>query len=197
MEIGDLSDEDLVDEIESYNDRIETLSEYISDESDGMAREGMRDLLYRYKRTLDALLTEQSYRSSVIINNTSIDLSNFIMYSSDHVRFQDGKHVSGPHGGAPRAIKIESNIFGGRGYTVTVYNMDGFENLGQNNIQMAPKQMKIIKSESAELVLRGFGYDVMGNSFEDYGISIHFMNNEVQKCTLHMYDRNVDIDYLP
>lgn len=120
---------------------------------------------------------------------------NFVFKSSDHLRYQNGIHVAGPHGGAGRAIKVEPDIEGGEGYTVTIYNLDGIHPLWQNNVQMAPKRMKIIQQSNDKVTLRGFGVDRMGASFADYGITIHFKNDEVEKCVLHMYDRHVDIEY--
>jgi tetratricopeptide (TPR) repeat protein len=116
---------------------------------------------------------------------------NFVFNSSDHLRHENGRHVSGPHGGAPRAVKVEPNITGNAGYTVTMFNTDG-----QYVVQMAPKQMKIIQQTNDKVVLRGYGYDNMGSSFADYGLSIHYKNGIVEKCILHMHDRNVDIEYL-
>jgi hypothetical protein len=45
---------------------------------------------------------------------------NFVFKSPDHIRYENGRHVSGPHGGAGRAVKVEPNISGGEGYTVTL-----------------------------------------------------------------------------
>ena len=120
----------------------------------------------------------------------------FVFKSSDHLRYENGKHVSGPHGGAGRAVKVEPNISGGEGLTVTLYNLDGNHPVWQNNVQMAPKQMKIIKETDDKIVLRGYGHDAMGASFVDYGLSIYYKNGIVEKCILHMHDRNVDIEYL-
>ena len=116
----------------------------------------------------------------------------FTFNSSDHLRYQNGKLVSGPHGGAPRAVKVEPNISGNKGCTVTMFNTDG-----QNVVQMAPKQMKVIQQNSEKVVLRGFGQDLMGASFDDYGLTINYANGQVVKCILHMHDRNVNIEYLP
>jgi hypothetical protein len=121
---------------------------------------------------------------------------NFLFKSFDHIRYENGRHVSGPHGGANRAVKVEPNINGGEGYTVTLYNLDGNHPVWQNNIQMAPKQMKIVNQTSDKIVLRGYGSDSMGNTFSDYGLSINLKNGSVEKCILHMHDRNIDIEYL-
>lgn len=121
---------------------------------------------------------------------------NFTFKSSDHLRYENGIHVSGPHGGAGRAVKVEPNITGGKGFSVTLYNLDGNHPVWQNNVQMAPKQMDIIQQTEEQVVLRGYGYDNMGSSFADYGLTIHFENGEVNECILHMHDRGVDIKYL-
>lgn len=133
----------------------------------------------------------------------------FLFKSSDHLRYENGKHVSGPHGGARRAVKVEPNINGGEGYTVTVYNLDGNHPVWQNNVQMAPKQMKLVdierpfqsnlmrmvQGDKKTIILRGYGHDAMGATFADYGLTINMKDAEVEKCTLHMYDRGVDIEY--
>jgi hypothetical protein len=60
----------------------------------------------------------------------------FVFKSPDHIRYENGKHVSGPHGGAGRAIKVEPNINGGEGVSVTMYNLDGNHPVWQNNVQI-------------------------------------------------------------
>ncbi|MCA6444096.1 MAG: hypothetical protein IM600_11765 [Bacteroidetes bacterium] len=117
----------------------------------------------------------------------------FVFLSSDHLRYENGRHVSGPHGGAPRAVKVEANISGNEGFTVTMFNTDG----GQAVVQMAPKQMKLVGSDNEKIQLKGYGHDAMGASFADYGLTIFHTNGNIEKCKLHMYDRGVDIEYLP
>lgn len=116
---------------------------------------------------------------------------NFVFNSPDHLRYENGVHVSGPHGNAPRAIKVEPNIAGGEGYTVTIYNTDG-----QYSVQMAPKQMKINFQDNSKVILKGYGVDSMGSSFADYGLTIVYTNKTIEKCILHMHDRKIDIHYL-
>lgn len=116
---------------------------------------------------------------------------NFIFNSSDHLRYENGKHISGPHGGASRAIKVEPNINGNEGCTVTIFNTDN-----QNVVQMAPKQMKVIQQTDDKIVLRGYGFDLMGAPFSDYGMTFLYKSGKIEKCVLHMHDRNVDIEYL-
>jgi hypothetical protein len=122
--------------------------------------------------------------------------------SDDHIRYQNGQVAitsssdsQGHNKGANRGIQVEPNINGGEGYIVTIFNMDGNHPLWGDNIQMAPKQMKIISVDNQKIVLRGFGHDSMGGSFADYGLTIYHNGTELTKLKLHMYDRNVDIEY--
>ena len=116
--------------------------------------------------------------------------------STDHVRFQNGVDVSGHNVGCNRRITIEKNINGGMGYTVTMYNLDGLHPLWQNNVQMAPKQMRIINVQDNVVQLRGYGFDMMGGSFADYGLSLLIENDVIYRVQLDMYDRNISIVYL-
>jgi hypothetical protein len=135
---------------------------------------------------------------------------NFIYSSPDHLRYENGIHAAGPHGGARRAVKVEQNINGcegynirgGDGYIVTVYKLDGNHPIWQNNVQMAPKPMRIVSQSKDKIVLRGYPVQAMSpfgwTDFNgaDYGLTIKLENGQIEKCTLHMHDRNVDIEYL-
>lgn len=100
---------------------------------------------------------------------------------------------------------IEKNIQSDEGYTVSIYNMDGLHPLWQNNVQMAPKRMRIIGINKNIVELRGYGYDenalAMGApleaaSFENYGIVLMIENDEIVRIQLNMFDRNISIVYL-
>lgn len=116
--------------------------------------------------------------------------------SSDHIRFQNGQNVSGHNYGCNRRLVVEKNIHGDEGYTVTMYNLDGVHPLWQNNVQMAPKRMRIINVDSNIVQLRGYGIDMMGASFADYGVSLLIENDVISRAQLDMYDRNISIVYL-
>lgn len=125
--------------------------------------------------------------------------------SSDHIRFQNDQNVSGHNFGCNRRLVIENNIQGGEGYTVSLYNMDGMHPLWQNNVQMAPKRMKIVNVDENIVELRGYGFDenalAMGvpleaASFENYGVVLMIEDGEIVRAQLNMFDRNVSIVYL-
>ena len=109
---------------------------------------------------------------------------------------QNGVDVSGHNYGCHRQVEIKNNINGDEGYTVTIFNLDGNHPLWGNNIQMSPKQMRIIGYNDTIVSLRGFGYDIMGGNFSDYAIDVYFSDKEVEKIMLKMLDRNIELEYL-
>ena len=125
--------------------------------------------------------------------------------SSDHIRFQSGNDVSGHNFGCNRRFVIEKNIEGGEGYTVTMYNLDGLHPLWKDNIQMAPKRMRIVSVNDNIVEFRGYGYDenslALGVPFSDasfasYGIVLLIDGTEIKRIQLNMYDRDISIVYL-
>jgi len=123
----------------------------------------------------------------------SFNLTDFKFLSDDHTRFENGRPTNANNKGAWRGIRIRTkdNIT----FFVTMYNMDGNHPVWGDNIQMAEKRMKLMTQTNDKIILRGFGTDMRGASFADYGITLHKSNNGVNKITLHMYDRLIDIVY--
>lgn len=160
----------------------------------GFTKTEIYDIMKPYTDEFDISIPEirQMFESKI---NLDIELD-FIFKSSNHIRYENNIHVSGPHGGARRAIKIEPNINDNEVYTITIYNLDGKHPVWQNNVQMTPKQMKVKQTETNKILLVGYGYDAMGESFSDYGLTIILKEKNIEKCILHMYDRNIDIEYL-
>ena len=161
--------------------------------------------LQAYKRSLEMLTEERANRlkqgekdewtEPSYVENAA-DLPTIRFESTDHVRYQNGRDVSGHNHGARRGVEIQPNIWGGEGYTVTIYNQDGNHPLWGDNVQMAPKQMRVSKQEPGKVELRGFGHDPMGEPFSDYGVTVHLAEDTVEKIVLHMHDRSIDIEYL-
>lgn len=134
--------------------------------------------------------------SYLITGNNNPPEGQLYFDSTDHIRFQNGADISGHNYGCNRQIKIEKNISGNVGYTVTIYNLDSNHPVWGNNIQMAPKQMKIINISNEIITLRGYGHDNLGADFSDYGIDLLINNNTIERVQLNMFDRNISIIYL-
>lgn len=152
--------------------------------------EHVQNILYGYVLALRlSMLDEHSA-------NQKLNELKLRFLSSDHLRYENDVHVSGPHGGAARGVEIVPNFELKEGYLVTIYNQDGNHPVWGNNIQMAPKRMKVINKTENEIQLRGFGTDSFGASFADYAISVHLSGHEIDHIKLHMLDRGVVIKYL-
>lgn len=122
--------------------------------------------------------------------------------SNAHQRFENGKPVMG-HQSCGRLITVEHNITGcsgyqlapGDGYIVRMHNLD------VDKPNMSPKPMRLLYKNDREIELRGypvqamtpFGWDNFDLS--DYGMTLVLEGTKVKQCTLHMLDRNVDIEY--
>ena len=161
-----------------------------------LGKEGVREIQDKIRCRGPVSKSNRSICDDLMDGNNN-PINDVVLFdSTDHVRYMNGKDISGHNYGCNRQVKIQNNIDGGVGYTVTIYNLDGIHPLWGNNVQMAPKQMKIIDSQGGVVSLRGFGCDTMGNSFSDYGIDVYLSNNEIEKIVLKMFDRNVEIEYL-
>lgn len=117
--------------------------------------------------------------------------------STDHIRYEHDVDVSGHNYNCRRKIRIEKNIEGDEGYTVTIFNLDGIHPLWQDNVQMSPKKMRINKSDGELVLLEGYGVDKFGHSFAGYSLGVRIRNGEIDTCILYMNDRGVRIAYIP
>ena len=116
---------------------------------------------------------------------------NFEFKSYDHIRYQDGRVVSGPHGGANRVITVNPDKQNRDGFLVTIYNADGLHPLWRDNVQMGTKTMRIISKTESLVRMQGYGF-----MMDDYAFDIYHHDGNILKCTLYLLERNVKIEYL-
>lgn len=145
-----------------------------------------------------------SFLQDLISGSNNPAQGSFDFKSSDHIRYQNGMDVSGHNYGCHRTVRIEKNISGNRGYTVTIFNDDSIHPVWGNNVQMSSKPMEVVRATSNEVILQGYGYDqnavrmgvpVEVASFKDYAITLNISFGEIDSCVLHMLDRGVDLVY--
>ncbi|MDB8921205.1 hypothetical protein PN604_09440 [Parabacteroides merdae] len=127
----------------------------------------------------------------------------FTFKSNCHQRYENGRPVQGLQD-CIRTVSVVKNTNGcpgyrlqpGIGYIVKIYNDD----LGKPN--MSDKPMKVVRKTADMLELRGFPIEAQTPfgwqevDYRDYGFIVHFKEGKVDKCVLHMYDRNVRIEYM-
>ncbi len=129
-------------------------------------------------------------------------LSNFDYDSTCHQRYENGRPVRDLQI-CQRYIKIRKNTNGCSGYQLT--NGDGYILTATNGEtgkpQFAPKPMRVVRFTDKEILLKGysvsaqtpFGWQEIDLS--DYGFSIILDKGSVEKCVLHLYDRNMELEY--
>ena len=126
----------------------------------------------------------------------------FVFKSNEHQRYEYESSVMGLQK-CLRTIVVEANKNGcegykiklGDGYIVKIYNND------TANAQMSSKPMRLIQITDSFIELRGypllawslFGWQPL--DYSTYGFFIHYANARITHCDLHMFDRNVRIEY--
>jgi len=128
------------------------------------------------------------------IKKPSIDLTDFRFLSDDHLRVKNGRPASDNNKGAWRGIRIKTSD--SLTFLVSMYNMNGNQELWGDNIQLSERKMRLVKETDDKIILRGFGINEMGISSAGFGLTLHkSYNNYIYRVTLHMLDRNIDIAY--
>lgn len=126
----------------------------------------------------------------------------FVFRSTCHQRYESIIPVMGLQQ-CTRTVSVEKNINGcsgydikpGDGYIVKIFNND----TGRPNMSDKPMRVKNVSKDL--IVLQGYPLKAMGPfgwvdmNYEDYGLEVHYRNGEIEKCVLHMYDRDTFIEY--
>ena len=157
----------------------------------------------RQKRLEENRRKEKKMQEKIKADKESASKINpFTFKSNCHQRFENGSPVMGLQN-CVRTVSVVKNTNGcpgyrmepGKGYIVKVYNDD----LGKPN--MSDKPMIVVSKTNDKIVLRGFPIEAQTPfgwqevDYRDYGLTVYYNGNEVCKCTLHMHDRNIDIEY--
>ena len=126
----------------------------------------------------------------------------FVFKSTCHQRYENLVPVRGLQQ-CLRTVSVENNINGcsgymikpGDGYIVKVFNND----TGQPNMSDKPMRVKSISKDL--VVLQGYPLKAMSPfgwvvvDYSEYGLDVHYRNGEIEKCVLHMYERDTYIEY--
>lgn len=135
-------------------------------------------------------------------NSSSLEFAPFVFRSTCHQRYESIVPVMGLQH-CLRTVSVEKNINGcsgykiqpGDGYIVKVFNND----TGRPNMSDKPMRVKSISKDMVLLqgypllAMSPFGW--MEVNYEDYGLEVHYRNGEIEKCILHMYERDTFIEY--
>lgn len=133
---------------------------------------------------------------------TKNEFKPFVFRSTCHQRYENIMPVRGLQH-CVRTITVEKNISGcsgyiikpGDGYIVKLFNND----IGQPNMSDKPMRVKSISPDL--VVLQGYPlkakapFGWMDVDYSEYGLDVHYRNGEIEKCVLHMYERDTFIEY--
>lgn len=135
-------------------------------------------------------------------------MRDLVLVSRKHVRFEKNIPVGGVQE-CGRAIFIENKVFSDlfdglsvtpqKGFLVSMVNTDVRNSNGSYPPMMESKLMELVSDNGNRIELRGVKLIALGIEtvdFSDYGISLCLANRKVVKCILHMFDRDVHIEYL-
>lgn len=155
---------------------------------------------YRQKEDNEHIEFKRISRLNEIQNTQTMEP--FTFKSNCHQRYENNVPVNGLQK-CIRSIIVVKNTNGCSGYKlepyigyiIKIFNDD----MGIPN--MSDKPMKIIRKTENMVELRGFpieamsplGWQKVDNS--NYGLVVYYKNGNVEKCILHMYERNTYIEY--
>lgn len=135
-------------------------------------------------------------------------MRNLVLVSKKHLRYEH-KNPTGGLQKCGRAIFIEnqdfSEMFSGLpvtpecGFLVRMVNADIRNTDGSYPPMMEPKLMELVSDNGSQIELRGVTLKAFGDTavdFSQYGLSLYLSSRKVVKCVLHMFDREIDIEYL-
>lgn len=133
---------------------------------------------------------------------TKTEFKPFVFKSTCHQRYESLMPVRGLQQ-CVRTVSVEKNINGcsgyliepGDGYIVKLFNND----IGQPNMSDKPMRVKSISKDL--VVLQGYPlkarspFGWMDVDYSEYGLDVHYRNGVIEKCVLHMYERDTFIEY--
>ena len=127
----------------------------------------------------------------------------FSFKSTCHQRYENNVPVQGLQE-CVRTISVEKNTNGcqgyrlqpGIGYIIKIHNDD------LNRPNMSDKPMRIICRTDFSVEFSGFPIEAetpfgwQEVDYSNYGLMVYYKGGKIEKCVLHMYDRNTRIEYM-
>ena len=155
------------------------------------------------EKRLEESRRKETERQLNMKTKEGLSIKPFVFKSNSHQRYENTSPKMGLQECA-RTISVEKNINGckgyniepGCGYIVKIFNDD----LGKPN--MSDKPMKVVRKTETTVELRGYLIEAMSPfgwqevDYSVYGLIVYYEHDKVSKCVLHMYDRDIRIEYL-
>ncbi len=125
------------------------------------------------------------------------DIADVYFKSTRHIKHYHDKSVS-ENKNEKRAIKIEPNITGEKGYTVTTFKLNGILAFWGHLVEFPPTHMEVVSLSEEQSVLRGINesHSRAAAGLTKYGLSIYHPESKIEKIVLHRPQEQLEIEYL-
>ncbi|WP_300436221.1 hypothetical protein [Christiangramia sp.] len=158
-----------------------------------MSREEIKILFSVFKNV--GIKIEDSGKPPVVF-----DISDIYFKSKKYIIHDKELDTSMCKLGEPKAIKIEPQIDGKNGFTVTIFKVTGFTPFWGNKVELALRHMDIVELSLEKSFLRAcnhsLGKDSRPSKKSDYGLSIYHPNNQIERIILHKYHKNKELEFV-
>lgn len=195
MNLENMSKEEIDKEIKTYKDRIETLSEYISEIDDARIIPTLNSQLQGYRSTLNLL--QNKSRSSNKNDDDQLDIDNLSFKSSTNSLFDGNKLRGGPYG--QTTIQVNKNGSNKDIYEVTITNHDDNHSDYTSDLSIFPIKMKKEHLQfNDRLVLHTFQKTENSKEYyKSYGLGIVYKFGNVSEIIFDIPEDFEHIVYLP
>ena len=126
-----------------------------------------------------------------------IDLSNLKFISNFSIELKHDEDKYSKKVSANIGIEIKSNPEIENSYIVKVFNLDVEDVIWKPVFEIHPKIMKVIRQSDEVIEIIGFGFDEFGNDYSDFGTTLLLKNKNIQIIVLHLFGKDLDIEYYP
>ncbi|HEK21026.1 hypothetical protein DIU31_027320 [Mucilaginibacter rubeus] len=118
--------------------------------------------------------------------------------SSSYRRYQNKQIVIGPQSDSSgchtknTVIRVKTNMPTNPGYSVFIEKSDE-HTTGDTSVMPIP--MSIVHANKYITVLKGFGVHPNGSRYLDYGLTVRWTDQRIEKIIFHLHDRDVNIEF--
>lgn len=123
------------------------------------------------------------------------DISDVYFRSSRQIYIENGDNTEEVRN-EKKAVKIEPNIHGNKGYSFTTYKLTGFIPIWGNKVDIPPIPMDVKEPGKLKTFLKGYNETGSALNYDNFSLSIFHPDNEIEKIILVRKDEDVIIEFL-
>ena len=191
----DLTTDRLEEQIDLFKDRIETIVDYIIDADNDSTKSALQIQLQRYEVTLQNLQNERLNRSvkKEQIIKPKIEISNFLFDSNNYKIINKEKKFEKLIN-ERIIVRIEDN-YNDFDYNVALFNVDGSIIHSLNEIDLTFTKMMVKYTNDSITIMEKIAQKNTDSESSNFELTIFHKNGIFEKCILHIYQKNIDIEF--